>query len=66
MLRDCMPSTTDTGLRRVRRVRRVGLRVLAAAETEATLSVPQTDAVASEGDGVSRCAQGGEIFSGLV
>ena len=39
---------TDTGLRRALRV---GRRVLAEPETEATLSVPQTDAVTSEGDG---------------
>ena len=39
---------SDTGLRRARRA---GLRVLAGAETEATLSVPQTDAVTNEGDG---------------
>ena len=38
----------DTGLRRARRV---GQRVLAGPETEAPLSVPQTDAVASEEDG---------------
>ena len=38
----------DTGLRRARCV---GRGVLAGPETEATLSVPQTDAVASGGDG---------------
>ena len=38
----------DTGLRLARRVEP---RVLAGTEIEATLSVPQTDAVASEGDG---------------